>query len=78
MSDQDIADEIPSTELNAVAAFPHRDGYALAFMDHDGTLTTFRLSRAKLTEVFAQIGEALQPGLLASLGYQTAAQFDWS
>lgn len=78
MSDQDIADETPTTELTAVAVFPHGDGFALALLDRDGALTAYRLNEPKLRQLFAHIGEALQPGLLASLGFQTEAQFDWS
>ena len=65
-------DEIPATELNAVAVFPHGNTYAFALMDRDGNLTAYNLSPGKLRQVFMVIGEALQPGLLASLGFNQA------
>jgi hypothetical protein len=65
-------DEIPASDLNAVALFPHGNAYALALMDRDGNLTAYHLSQGKLRQVFMVIGEALQPGLLASLGFNTA------
>ncbi|MFN6542801.1 hypothetical protein [Mycolicibacterium nivoides] len=65
-------DEIPAAELNAVAVFPHGNVYAFALMDRDGNLTAYHLSQGKLQQVFMVIGEALQPGLLASLGFNTA------
>lgn len=60
MSDQDIADELPTHGLNAIAAFPHRSGYVLSLMDDDGELHTFTLSGPRLRQVAAIIVNAVQ------------------
>lgn len=59
--------ELPTTELQAIACYPtNGNQYALVLVDDNGT-HAHTLSENKLKTIFAVIGEALQPGLIASL-----------
>lgn len=60
MSDQEIGEELPAHGLNAIAAFKHGDGYALALVDDDGATHAYTVSDAKLRQVFVIIGRALE------------------
>lgn len=53
-------DEIPAPELNALAVYPHGNGYALALVGADGATHAYTMSEAKLRQAFVLIGNALQ------------------
>jgi hypothetical protein len=67
MSDSDIGDEVPTTELSAVACFPHGPAYVLALMDKQGDLTAYRLSEQKLRQVAVVIARAVEGQPVGSL-----------
>jgi hypothetical protein len=69
MSDNDTDDIIPDTELRAISVYPYGDEgrYKIVLVGADGTITAYYTSEPRLVQAFAVIGEALQPGLLASL-----------
>lgn len=73
MMNDDTDGIIPDTELRAIACYPyHGDRFKLVLVGSDGTQTAYHLAEPRLKQAFAVIGEALQPGLLASLGFNTA------
>jgi hypothetical protein len=63
-----VFEDTPALAGISIVPLPEGD-YLVAVVDEDGTVAVARrASRNKLAQLFGYIGDALEPGLLASLG----------